>query len=156
MEWYTATESSNDYFTVYRTINGIDWESVGIVSGGGTTQYKQRYLLDDRGFNKGMINYYRLSQTDTDGNIEFIGKIIQIDNRFSNQKIVKSYNIMGQEILPDSKGVVMLPQLKKLKIDPSNYIIPLLHFIIGIVNKAWTSLLLFFDEFVENISSHEA
>ena len=54
-----------------------------------------------------MINYYRLSQTDTDGNIEFIGKIIQIDNRFSNQKIVKSYNIMGQEILPDSKGVVI-------------------------------------------------
>lgn len=107
LEWYTATESSNDYFTVYRTINGIDWESVGIVSGGGTTQYKQRYLLDDRGFNKGMINYYRLSQTDTDGNIEFIGKIIQIDNRFSNQKIVKSYNIMGQEILPDSKGVVI-------------------------------------------------
>ena len=107
LEWYTATESSNDYFTVYRTINGIDWESVGIVSGGGTTQYKQRYLLDDRGFNKGMINYYRLSQTDTDGNIEFIGKIIQIDNRFSNQKKVKSYNIMGQEILPDSKGVVI-------------------------------------------------
>ena len=43
----------------------------------------------------------------------------------------------------------MKPQLQ---IDPSHYIVPL----IGLVNKAWYSLLLFFDKFVEIISKEVA
>ena len=44
----------------------------------------------------------------------------------------------------------------QLDIDPQNYIVPLLHLLIGLVNKAWVSLVLFFDEFVECISNNEA
>ena len=47
----------------------------------------------------------------------------------------------------------MTPQLD---IEPQNYIVPLLHLMIGLVNKAWASLILFFDEFVEVISDKEA
>ena len=53
----------------------------------------------------------------------------------------------------DTKGVIMTPQLD---IEPQNYIVPLLHLMIGLVNKAWASLILFFDEFVEVISDKEA
>ena len=55
--------------------------------------------------------------------------------------------------MPDTKGVVMFPQLN---IDPSQYVIPLLHLLIELVNKAWSSMLLFFDEFVENVSPKQA
>ena len=53
----------------------------------------------------------------------------------------------------DSKGVVMRPLLN---IEPKFYIVPILHLFIGVVNKLWTSLLLFMDEFVERISEHES
>ena len=38
----------------------------------------------------------------------------------------------------DTKGVVIKPLLE---LDPQNYIVPLLHLSIGIVNKLWTSML---------------
>ena len=53
----------------------------------------------------------------------------------------------------DTKGVIMKPLLE---IDPSFYIVPLLHLQIGIVNKLWSSLLHFLDEFVEQVSEFEA
>ena len=53
----------------------------------------------------------------------------------------------------NTKGVVMQPQIQ---MDPKFFILPLLHLLIGIVNKAWTSMAFFFDEFVENVSDIEA
>ena len=53
----------------------------------------------------------------------------------------------------DTKGVIMAPLLE---IEPSYYIVPILHLLIGIVNKEWTSMVHFFDEFVENVSDIEA
>ena len=54
---------------------------------------------------------------------------------------------------PDKKGVIMPPQLH---IEPSQYVVPLLHLLIDLVNKAWSSMLLFFDEFIEDVSPREA
>ena len=53
----------------------------------------------------------------------------------------------------DTKGVIMPPQLN---VEPKRYIVPLLHLLIGLVNKAWSSMLLFFDKFVEKVSAREA
>ena len=53
----------------------------------------------------------------------------------------------------DTKGVVMKPLLD---IDPKYYIDPLLHLLIGIVNKLWSSLLHFLDKFVEKITLYES
>ena len=53
----------------------------------------------------------------------------------------------------DSKGVVMLPQLD---VEPSMYIVPILHLLIGLINKVWTSLGHFLDDFVETITREEA
>ena len=46
----------------------------------------------------------------------------------------------------DTKGVIMKPLFN---IEPEFYIVPLLHLLIGIVNKLWSSFILFLDEFVE-------
>ena len=53
----------------------------------------------------------------------------------------------------DTKGVVMRPLIE---IDPQRYIVPLLHLSIGIVNKLWSSFLMFLDEFVEKLSLDES
>ena len=42
-----------------------------------------------------------------------------------------------------------------LEFEPEDYITPLLHLLIGIVNKGWSSLCHFLDEFVENVSDVE-
>ena len=54
---------------------------------------------------------------------------------------------------PDTKGIVMPPLLS---IEPIDYVIPLLHLEIGLVNKGWTTFGHFLDEFVENVSVNEA
>ena len=46
--------------------------------------------------------------------------------------------------------------LPLLEFEPSDYITPLLHLLIGIVNKGWDSLCHFLDEFVEHVSQIEA
>ena len=53
----------------------------------------------------------------------------------------------------DSKGVVMPPLLM---IEPSMYVVPILHLLIGLVNKVWSSMILFLDKFVESIGTLEA
>jgi len=107
LAWITATEKINDYFTLERSINGADWEKVTTVKGAGTTQEIQNYSFDDRGYTRGIVNYYRLSQTDTDGSQEYVGSIIPINNRFSHLKVVSRYNAMGQEVGADAKGIVI-------------------------------------------------
>ena len=68
----------------------------------------------------------------------------------SNHKSLSS--IQKKKSLSDSKGVSMHPLIN---IDPQQYIIPILHLLIGIVNKAWRSLNSFFDEFIDNVSADE-
>ena len=53
----------------------------------------------------------------------------------------------------DTKGVIMRPLLE---VEPQFYIVPILHLLIGLVNKEWNTMLNFFDEFVENVSVQEA
>ena len=43
-----------------------------------------------------------------------------------------------------------------LHIDPQFYIVPILHLLIGLVNKEWCTLIQFLDKFVENVSDEEA
>ena len=52
----------------------------------------------------------------------------------------------------DTKGVIMHPLLE---VEPQFYIVPILHLLIGLVNKQWTTMLHFFDEFVEQVSELE-
>jgi hypothetical protein len=66
LQWETATETNNDYFTIERTRNGRDFEVVGTVDGSGTTPQGKEYSLIDNAPYDG-LSYYRLKQTDFDG-----------------------------------------------------------------------------------------
>lgn len=66
LTWQTATETNNDYFTIYKSKDGIDWVKLGNVDGAGFSNQIISYQFIDNNPFKGM-NYYRLSQTDFDG-----------------------------------------------------------------------------------------
>jgi hypothetical protein len=66
LKWETASEVNNDFFTIEKSLNGIDFENIGRIKGNGSTQLTSSYTFEDRRPSGG-INYYRLSQTDFDG-----------------------------------------------------------------------------------------
>lgn len=65
--WSTSSETNNDFFTVERSIDLENWMALGNVQGAGTSQEENEYLLFDERPLIGQA-YYRLKQTDFDGN----------------------------------------------------------------------------------------
>lgn len=66
LTWTTATEQNNAFFTLERSNDGWNWESIGDVEGSGNSEREETYNLVDYSPLQG-VNYYRLSQTDYDG-----------------------------------------------------------------------------------------
>lgn len=64
--WTTVSERDNDYFTIEKTVNGVDYEEMSTVDGAGNSSVKTEYLWTDYTPNKDMV-YYRLSQTNFNG-----------------------------------------------------------------------------------------
>jgi hypothetical protein len=66
LSWETRSEENNDYFTVERSSNLVDWVEVAHLDGSGTTSATHFYYTIDRSPLLG-TNYYRLKQTDFNG-----------------------------------------------------------------------------------------
>lgn len=66
LEWATATETNNDYFTIERSADGIQFSAVGVMNGAGTSAFTNTYSYEDKNAMEGMW-YYRLKQTDHNG-----------------------------------------------------------------------------------------
>jgi hypothetical protein len=64
--WKTASEENNDYFTLEQSTNGLDFEALAQVDGAGTTNQGRQYSTRVPG--NEAYTYYRLTQTDFDGN----------------------------------------------------------------------------------------
>lgn len=70
LNWETVEELNNDYFEILRSNDAKEWESIGTVSGAGTTSQRVRYDFVDETASLGE-NYYVLVQTDYDGRTQF-------------------------------------------------------------------------------------
>ncbi len=77
VQWTTASELNNDFFTVERSVNGFEFSGIAEVTGAGTTAISTNYEYIDQSPLQG-ISYYRLKQTDFDGTTAF-SEIIRID-----------------------------------------------------------------------------
>lgn len=98
LEWETISERDNSHFTLERSTDGISWNFVAKIEGFGTTDAKQEYAYNDYLFEEGVINYYRLKQTDFSGNSEFLG-VRHVDNsRDARKTIIGTYDLLGKEI----------------------------------------------------------
>lgn len=66
LNWATASETNNDYFTIERSIDANFFEPIIIIKGAGNSNKKIDYSTIDNNPPLGTI-YYRLKQTDFDG-----------------------------------------------------------------------------------------
>ena len=62
----TVSETNNDYFTIERSGDGRNFESIGAIKGAGNSNQELSYEFVDESPLAG-INYYRIKQTDFDG-----------------------------------------------------------------------------------------
>lgn len=70
LKWETATEIDNDYFTLERSYDGINYNNLANTPGSGTTNTPKSYFYTDENPGTGII-YYKLKQTDYDGKFEY-------------------------------------------------------------------------------------
>lgn len=97
LKWSVASQVNNDYYTIERSSDGINWTTLIKLDGSGNSSTQMEYKYDDYSFTKG-INYYRLKQTDFDGQFEYFN-IIAINNSNSEKNIqeTKIYDVFGKE-----------------------------------------------------------
>lgn len=70
LDWVTATEVNNDFFTIERSKNGIDFEAIQQINGAGNSTRSISYSASDNNPFSG-LSYYRLKQTDYDGKFSY-------------------------------------------------------------------------------------
>ncbi len=87
INWRTATETNNDFFTIEKSKDARNWEVVGKINGSGTSSSELNYEFQDENPFIG-LSYYRLKQTDFDGEFEYSSiKSITLENTFSSIKV---------------------------------------------------------------------
>lgn len=141
--WKTAAEINNDYFTIWRSDDGDNFTPLATVDGlTNSNQVTEYEWSDERNFNKAI--YYRLSQTDLNGETEFFDpqvfygcnskqptiSAIQFDQVKISGEFIQSvtiYDQMGRDLLDhenieDSKNIVVNPSVEK-----GFYIVKVLH-----------------------------
>ncbi len=70
LKWETAIETDNDYFTVLRSKDGLQWETIARVNGKGNSASNSFYETFDDNPLSGQ-SFYKLENTDFDGRVYF-------------------------------------------------------------------------------------
>jgi hypothetical protein len=76
LTWATASETNNKFFTLERSTDGTNYETIGTLAGAGNSSQTHNYSFVDEEPLKG-TSYYRLKQTDFDGNYKYV-KVIPV------------------------------------------------------------------------------
>jgi hypothetical protein len=135
LKWSTASEINNDFFTIERSPDAVNWEVAGTVAGAGNSTEQIDYEFTDFSCPNKQL-YYRLKQTDFDKKFKYEAKIhiekykdpdqlsINVDllNNYLNIvhkeggqdiKAIHIYNVYGNEIYHSAIG--------QSRIDISNF-----------------------------------
>lgn len=79
LNWATAAETNNDYFTIERSTDGIDWKQILKIPAVGNSSTNQSYQQSDPNPYLG-VSYYRLKQTDINNNYIYMPtKAVEIE-----------------------------------------------------------------------------
>ena len=89
LKWTTVSEVENSLFRLERSVNGIDFETIGYLDGSGTTDNINNYMLRDNDPVNGN-NYYRLIDIDHNG-VENASEIIRISYYKESDIEIKPY-----------------------------------------------------------------
>ena len=97
LEWVTASEEQNDYFTIERSADGKIFQEIGIVEGNGNSSTEKYYSFMDERSLRGE-NYYRLKQTDLDNTYEY-SDVILVENKIDKSTaLTLAPSVIGNEV----------------------------------------------------------
>jgi hypothetical protein len=127
LNWQTASEINNDYFSIERSLNDIDWKELIQIKGAGNSASLLSYIAYDTNTIVG-ISYYRLKQTDFDGQFSYsqiktvkivkseVSQVsiypIPTDNQITitgNKTEISQiniYNVFGQDVTSHTKEII--------------------------------------------------
>jgi hypothetical protein len=95
LNWSTATELNNKGFEIERSIDNSVFQTIGFISGHGTTTEAKNYSFVDDGISTGTY-YYRLKQIDFDGSVTYshvISSDVTVAHEFNlNQNYPNPFN----------------------------------------------------------------
>ncbi len=98
LTWITASEKNNNYFTVERSADGVNFESISVVKGAGNSNGMRSYKDYDLKPLDIDVAYYRLKQTDFDGTFTY-SKMVAVGKRKLN---ASEFSIMPN---PSENGI---------------------------------------------------
>ena len=79
LRWITSSEINNDFFTIERSSDLKNWAVVSTIKGAGNSNINIEYFEVDYSPIQG-VSYYRLKQTDYDGNFEYFNIVpVKVD-----------------------------------------------------------------------------
>lgn len=106
LEWETASEINNHFFTIERSTDGFNWFEIHEQLGAGNSNSLMRYEhLDENPFLG--ISYYRLKQTDFDGQFEYFPiRSVRIEQ--GDVALLYRVNTLGQKVNDSYRGLVIL------------------------------------------------
>jgi endonuclease I len=90
LEWETASETNNDFFTIERSEDAKYFSPIGVLKGAGNSTLVHNYQFIDKNIKKGIWLYYRLKQTDFSGNFTY-SKTISIQPYFETTQLTNYY-----------------------------------------------------------------
>lgn len=105
LTWVSASEHNNDYYTIERSTDGFNWIGLSNIDGLNNSNTPVFYEYKDY-TRPNTISYYRLKQTDLNGQFKHYNIISVNDSNKSSKQLVKITNIMGQETTSDT-GVLI-------------------------------------------------
>ncbi|OEK02575.1 hypothetical protein BFP97_14045 [Roseivirga sp. 4D4] len=85
LEWVTASEINNEFYTIERSRDGQSFEAIGIIDGAGNSDQLLTYSFIDRNPLIG-LSFYRLKQTDFSGEFDHSEiKSIRVESSFETE-----------------------------------------------------------------------
>jgi hypothetical protein len=97
LNWTTASEFNSDYFEILRSIDAINYESVGKVDAGNFSTQNLNYTFVDYDLSPN-IYYYKLNQVDYNGAYKMYGPVSIFFEDKNINCVYKYYDIMGKEV----------------------------------------------------------
>ena len=88
LSWSTASEQNNDYFSIFSSINAVDFTEITRVRGAGNSNNTHQYQWTDTTSRADEVIYYQLSQTDNNGVSKTLGVFSGKCNNGSNNEII--------------------------------------------------------------------